>query len=30
DVTVHAIGKTRSVARINRALDFIAERESQQ
>ncbi|MCE9963729.1 glutamate--tRNA ligase [Lelliottia amnigena] len=30
DVTVHAIGKTRSVARINKALDFIAERESQQ
>ena len=30
DVTVHAIGKTRSVARINRALGFIAERESQQ
>lgn len=30
DVTVHAIGKTRSVARINKALGFIAERESQQ
>ena len=30
DVTVHAIGKTRSVARIDRALGFIAERESQQ
>lgn len=30
DVTVHAIGKTRSVARINKALDFIAVRESQQ
>lgn len=30
DVTVHAIGKTRSVERINRALGFIAERESQQ
>ncbi|MCU7784498.1 glutamate--tRNA ligase [Lelliottia amnigena] len=30
DVTVHAIGKSRSVARINKALDFIAERESQQ
>ena len=30
DVTVHAIGKTRSVARINKALDFIAARESQQ
>ena len=29
DVTVHAIGKTRSVARINKALDFIAERENQ-
>lgn len=30
DVTVHAIGKTRSVARINKALGFITERESQQ
>lgn len=30
DVTVHAIGKARSVARINKALGFIAERESQQ
>lgn len=30
DVTVHAIGKTRSVARINQALSFIAEREAQQ
>ncbi|TDN60680.1 glutamate--tRNA ligase [Scandinavium goeteborgense] len=30
DVTVHAIGKSRSVARINKALAFIAERESQQ
>lgn len=30
DVTVHAIGKSRSVARINKALDFIAERENQQ
>ncbi|MDI3358781.1 glutamate--tRNA ligase [Lelliottia sp. V89_10] len=30
DVTVHAIGKTRSVARINKALGFIAEHESQQ
>ena len=30
DVTVHAIGKIRSVARINKALGFIAERESQQ
>ncbi|MEB7543564.1 glutamate--tRNA ligase [Enterobacter huaxiensis] len=30
DVTVHAIGKSRSVARINKALDFIAARESQQ
>ncbi|WP_193017504.1 glutamate--tRNA ligase [Proteus sp. FME41] len=29
DVTVHAIGKTRSIARINKALDFITERESQ-
>ncbi|MCT8263832.1 glutamate--tRNA ligase [Proteus terrae] len=29
DVTVHAIGKTRSVARINKALDFITEREKQ-
>lgn len=29
DVTVHAIGKTRSVARINKALDFITERENQ-
>jgi len=29
-VTVHAIGKSRSVARINKALDFIAERENQQ
>ena len=30
DVTDHAIGKSRSVARINTALDFIAERENQQ
>ncbi|MCS2170679.1 glutamate--tRNA ligase [Scandinavium sp. TWS1a] len=30
DVTVHAIGKSRSVARINKALAFITERESQQ
>ncbi|HEY3983070.1 glutamate--tRNA ligase [Cedecea sp.] len=30
DVTVHAIGKQRSVARINKALDFISEREVQQ
>jgi glutamyl-tRNA synthetase len=30
DVTVHAIGKSRSVERINKALGFIAERESQQ
>jgi len=30
DVTVHAIGKSRSVERINKALTFIAERESQQ
>ncbi|MED5652566.1 glutamate--tRNA ligase [Enterobacter hormaechei] len=30
DVTVHAIGKSRSIARINKALGFIAERESQQ
>jgi glutamyl-tRNA synthetase len=30
DVTVHAIGKSRSVERINKALAFIAERESQQ
>ncbi|HIE5766362.1 TPA: glutamate--tRNA ligase [Proteus mirabilis] len=29
DVTVHAIGKTRSVARINKALDFITKRENQ-
>lgn len=29
DVTVHAIGKQRSVARINQALAFIAEREAQ-
>ena len=29
-VTVHAIGKTRSIERINKALDFIAERENQQ
>jgi glutamyl-tRNA synthetase len=27
---VHAIGKSRSVARINKALDFIAARENQQ
>ncbi|ENF9490139.1 glutamyl-tRNA synthetase, partial [Escherichia coli] len=27
---VHAIGKTRSIERINKALDFIAERENQQ
>ncbi|EKM6456451.1 glutamate--tRNA ligase [Cronobacter dublinensis] len=30
DVTVHAIGKSRSVERINKALVFIAERENQQ
>ncbi|MES0300164.1 glutamate--tRNA ligase [Citrobacter sedlakii] len=30
DVTVHAIGKTRSIERINKALAFIAEREAQQ
>ncbi len=30
DATVHAIGKTRSIERINKALDFIAERENQQ
>ena len=30
DVTVHAIGKNRSIERINKALAFIAERESQQ
>jgi glutamyl-tRNA synthetase len=30
DVTVHAIGKSRSVERINKALAFIAEREKQQ
>ena len=30
DVTFHAIGKTRSIERINKALDFIAERENQQ
>jgi glutamyl-tRNA synthetase len=30
DVTVHAIGKGRSVARIDKALAFIAERENQQ
>ena len=30
DVTDHAIGKTRSIERINKALDFIAERENQQ
>lgn len=30
DVAVHAIGKTRSIERINKALDFIAERENQQ
>lgn len=29
DVTVHAIGKTRSIARINKALDFITDRENQ-
>lgn len=29
DVTVHAIGKSRSVERINKALAFIAEREGQ-
>ncbi len=29
DVTVHAIGKARSIARINKALDFITERENQ-
>ncbi|ELY5930850.1 glutamate--tRNA ligase [Cronobacter turicensis] len=30
DVTVHAIGKSRSIERINKALAFIAERENQQ
>ncbi|EFH6434817.1 glutamate--tRNA ligase [Escherichia coli] len=30
DVTVHAIGRTRSIERINKALAFIAERENQQ
>ncbi|OAT30631.1 glutamyl-tRNA synthetase [Buttiauxella brennerae ATCC 51605] len=30
DVTVHAIGKQRSIARINQALEFIAQREAQQ
>lgn len=30
DATVHAVGKSRSLARIDRALAFIAERESQQ
>ncbi|WP_226572228.1 glutamate--tRNA ligase [Mangrovibacter yixingensis] len=30
DVTVHAIGKTRSLARIQQALGFIAQREAQQ
>ena len=30
DVTVHAIGKQRSIARINQALEFIAAREAQQ
>ncbi|HGT6434984.1 TPA: glutamate--tRNA ligase [Escherichia coli] len=30
DVIVHAIGKTRSIERINKALAFIAERENQQ
>ncbi|EKY1942485.1 glutamate--tRNA ligase [Cronobacter turicensis] len=30
DVTVHAIGKSRSVDRINKALAFIVERENQQ
>lgn len=29
DVTVHAIGKQRSIARINQALEFIAQREAQ-
>ncbi|MCL0269253.1 glutamyl-tRNA synthetase, partial [Klebsiella pneumoniae] len=29
DVTVHAIGKSRSVERINKALAFIAGREGQ-
>ena len=29
DVTVHAIGKSRSIARINKALDFITDRENQ-
>jgi len=29
-VTVHAIGKNRSVERINKALDYIATRENQQ
>ncbi len=29
DVTVHAIGKARSIARINKALDFITDRENQ-
>ena len=30
DVTVHAIGQQRSLARIDKALAFIAEREAQQ
>ncbi|AWH90126.1 glutamate--tRNA ligase [Limnobaculum parvum] len=30
DATVHAVGKSRSLARIDRALAFISERESQQ
>lgn len=30
DATVHAVGKARSLARIDRALAFIAEREAQQ
>lgn len=28
DVTVHAIGQTRAIARIDKALSFIAEREA--
>ena len=30
DVTVHAIGKTRSIERINKALDLLLKRENQQ
>lgn len=30
DVTVHAIGQARSLARIDKALAFISEREAQQ